>query len=199
MGQDVSRRELLGVIGTIGGGLAGCVGTDGDANDGEIPPPDTYPAGLSADGPDLETLQGRIEDSLGAGSVRYEALAQHRDIGAETLEGEGLALAVDHTIDRGYLIYGESPVQVTDPLEAVEVEKCYIEGDQAYEVENFGTPRPVEKAFGTLTGRMESHLAAVVDVVTAIEWGSPQWNRDRGVYIVTGTDFTATRPPVTEA
>lgn len=179
-------------------GGAGCLGDGGDDEESH-PEPDSYPPGLAADGPEIDTLQDTIAETLQSGAAQYEGLAQHRNIGDESADGEGLRVAVDHPAQRGFVIHGQSPVELTDPLEAVEVEMWYVEGDEGYAVENFGNPEPVEHTFETLTDRIADHRVAVGDVAAAIEWGTPQWNRRLAVYEIPGTAFAGTNPTVSEA
>lgn len=198
MRGDLSRRRLLGLVGLSTMGTAGCLG-DGGEDEGSHPEPETYPPGLAADGPEIDTLHATIAETLQSGTAQYKGLAQHRDIGDESAEGEGLRVAVDYPAQRGFVIHGQSPVQVTDPLEAVEVEMWYVEGEEGYAVEDFGEPEPIEHTFETLTDRIADHRMAVGDVTAAIEWGAPRWNRGLAVYEIPGTTFEGTDPTVSKA
>lgn len=204
MSDTPSRRLLLARLGgasVAGLGLAGCLGDDSDgADDGEDhEEPSERPDGLGADGIDLAVLQGTVEEILDEGAFVYEGFGEHLNVGGEIQEAEAIRLAADNGASRGFIVVGENPGQLEDPLHAPRVEMFYAEGAEAYEVEDFGTPEAVDESFEKVVATANDHLDEVLERVTQVDWGAPSWDAQAGVYVVPPDDLSDTQPPITEA
>lgn len=177
----------------IGAVLSGCIG--GDDDEEQIEEPDEYPAGVDGDGIDRQVLTETVESALGSGSFSYMGTALHRDPGGGAgQKGEGMLVARDHDTGMGYSIYGTGQTPLEHPTEALNVSMFYVEDGQGYEVEDFGSPEPVDDGEERLDALVESHFTEVLDYIDPISWGAPSWDGSEGWYAVPGTDFEGTDP-----
>lgn len=180
-------------------GLAGCVGDDEGDGDGSQPEPADRPPGVQADGLDIAILQETVESVIQEGAFSYEGYGRQRDLGAERQLVEGIRVTADNDARIGFTVEGERPGELTDPLDAPRVEMFYAEDDQAYEVEDFGTPDPVEGDFATVIEVATDHFAELLDYVSPLDWGSPTWDANEGYYVIPAVDVEDAPSAVTEA
>ncbi|EMA26747.1 outer membrane protein assembly factor BamB family protein [Haloarcula argentinensis] len=168
--------------------LAGCSETGTVIDDGPEPEPDEPPEPLR-DGVDVDALRDRTVRALGEeafsveGSVSYfeDGTVQESQAGSGRGDPEG-------EIAR-YIAGSSRETELEDPANGDVVSEQFYNDNEVYRRQiregdvNFGRDKT---DYGAFVDQVKRDLRSFHEVGTSFEFGDPEWDEDRGSYVVEG-------------
>lgn len=163
-------------------------GAESEDDSTEEAEPDRLPAGLTADGIEIDALRETVADVIADES--YDILVVrnvHTDGGDRFENAQALNGRVDADRERALEVEAsDSETEIDEELDGAEtVSYRYFDGDESYRNRESTDPQPIDGGFDSFTREVRDRWhAEIFDIVEQIEWGSPEWELQTDAYVV---------------